>query len=307
LAWVGAIAKRAIEVKDDRKAPHSCPDCNLAGGRVWNCLGGFVETSYPLVSLFLAVMLISVTAASLRGGLVGARGMTIVGMDPSSLGLGALAVGAAAWYWGPSFGVAIMLAVMIHEFGHVAAFRVCGHRDARFRLIPLMGGVAISDQLPASQMKDFFITLLGPGISVAPMVLAYVLSDITYDRWPEVGDFLYVFAGVTAAMNFFNLLPFWPLDGGRCVRILAFRVGPKVAHGVTILMSAALAAAALQMQSLVLLMFALMGAQGIMQADTSARVQGRLTWGQWAWSMGAYLATAGAHVSGAWWLLEDFI
>jgi Zn-dependent protease len=265
------------------------------------------ERLHAYLCMGLALMLVAGTLTALRGGLVGQNRLTIVGFDASGLALGLLAILVAGYFWGPIYGCAFVLSVMIHEFGHVAAFRVAGHADARFRLIPLIGGVAISDRLPATQMKDFFISLMGPGISVAPMALSYAAFELTYDRFPQAAVFFQAFALVTASLNFFNLLPFWPLDGGRCLRILAFRFGPKAAHGLTVLMSATLAAAALSMQSMALLFFALLGAQGIMNADTIAQVQGRLTWGQWAWALGAYLFTAGAHLAGGWYMIANFL
>ena len=187
---------------------------------------------------------------TLRGGLVSNRGLTVVGMDMQGLGMGVLAFVAAAWYFGPLYGVAIVLSVMIHEFGHVAAYRIAGHDDARFRLIPLMGGVAISDRAPETQAHDFFITLMGPGICLAPMALAYALSDAIHPYSADASEFLWVFAIVTGALNFFNLLPFWPLDGGRCLRILTDTYVPGATNFVTLAMSAALAAAAVAMQSM---------------------------------------------------------
>lgn len=260
-----------------------------------------------LVSLFVAAALVGVTLHALRGGLVGRRGQTIAGMDPQALGMGVLAVVAAGWFWGPEFGAALIIAVAIHEFGHVAAYRVAGHADARFRLVPLFGGVAISNSMPATQMKDFFITLMGPGISVAPMVLAYVLSDLLYYSNESVGDFLYVLAMVMAALNFFNMLPFWPLDGGRCMRILAYRVSPGLARQVTFAMSAGLGAWALAQQSMIILAFALMGVQSAFHADRLAQVQHRLSWAQWGWALAAYLAVAGAHLIGGWAFVRGYL
>ncbi len=260
------------------------------------------------MQLFIAGLIFTaLTLYALRGGLVGRTHLTIVGFDIESLALGGLAVIFAAWFFGPLYGLALVLCVMIHEFGHVAAYRVAGHADARFRLIPLMGGVAISDSMPVSQMKDFFITLLGPGICIAPMVLAFGLSELLYDVQPLASQFLFTFASVTAAINFLNLLPFWPLDGGRCVRILAFAIHPSLAHVITIAMSAGLAAAAVYLQSLILFAFAVMGAQSVMHADTLSRIQYKMTLGQTITAALAYLFTAGAHLAGGWWLISRYI
>lgn len=241
------------------------------------------------------------------GGWIGRNGLTVVGMDAEGFAMGGLAVVAAAYFFGPLYGAALVLSVIIHEFGHVAAYRVAGHSDARFRLIPLMGGVAISNQLPASHVKDFFIALLGPGICIAPMVLGFVLADMTYYTMPEVSRFLWIFASVTAILNFFNLLPFWPLDGGRCLRIIAYNIWPGLANMLTVGMSAALVAAGVWLQSFILVIFAIMGAQSIMHADTIARIQHPMSWSQTATTAAAYLFTMAAHLAGGWEMLSFYL
>lgn len=257
--------------------------------------------------LVAGLALCGLTLYALRGGLVGERGLTVVGLDPQSLGMGILAVALAAWFLGPVYGASFVLAVMIHEFGHVAAFRVAGHSDARFRLVPLMGGYAISDQLPASQAKAFFIALMGPGISVAPMVLAFSLAQPAAAIWPQAGWFLGVFATVTGALNLLNLLPFWPLDGGRCTRILVQAFAPRLAQPVTIAMSAGFAAAALAMHSLLLFAFALLGAQSLSHAEVIGQIQRPMTKRQALIGLGAYVFTTAAHLTAGGWLIARYL
>ena len=115
-----------------------------------------------MIELSLALVLCWGTWRTLQGGFVGpGRGLQVVGIESQGLAMGALAVLAAGYFYGTQFGAALILMVVIHEFGRVAAFRVCGRSDARFRLIPLFGGVAISDRLPASDLADFFIAVMG--------------------------------------------------------------------------------------------------------------------------------------------------
>jgi Zn-dependent protease len=262
-----------------------------------------------MLPLFAATILCLTTLYALRGGLVGERGfLTIAGFDANALMLGVAAIGAAVWFFGPMYGAAIIVSVMVHEFGHVAAFRVCGHRDARFRLIPLLGGVAISNQVPASQEKDFFITLMGPGICIAPMVLAAVIVEQEY-LWlyaPDIAVFLSVFAAVTGALNFFNLLPFWPLDGGRCLSVLCNTFWPGGTRQVTIAMSGALLALAIYSQSLVLIVFALLGAQSMFRAQQIARFQRPMAPTRATLAAAAYLATLTTFGLTGWPLLAGF-
>lgn len=257
--------------------------------------------------LIIGIIFTALTLYALRGGLVGKNGFTIVGMDTEGIAMAVLSVVLAGYFFGPLYGMALILMVAIHEFGHVAAFRVAGHDDARFRLVPLMGGYAISDTLPATQKKRFFIALMGPGISIAPMILAYGLAEYAGYVHPLASQFLYTFANVCAALNFLNLLPLWPLDGGNCVRVIAYTFWPGLANILTIAMSATLAAIAVYTQHWFLLLFAMMGAQSLAHADNISRVQTRMHWKDGLLAAAAYLFTAAAHLWGGWWLLSWYI
>ena len=250
------------------------------------------------MDIAFAIALVGLTLYTLRGGLTASGTTAVSGFDTQGLMLGGLAFTAAAYLFGPMYGLALVLSVMIHEFGHVAAFRICGHDDARFRLIPLMGGVAISDRAPDTQGDDFFITLMGPAICLAPMILSFVLSDLVYPYSLTLSSFFWIFASVTAAMNFFNLLPFWPLDGGRCVRIVACAFWPGAAHFLTLIMSAALAATALSVQSMGLLFFALIGAQSLFTHRMAETVQHPMKRHHALLAAAAYFFTGAAHFFG---------
>lgn len=260
-----------------------------------------------MLPLLAAAILCLSTLYALRGGLVGnGRALTIAGFDTNAVLMGVLAVAAAAYFFGPMYGAALILSVMVHEFGHVAAYRVCGHSDARFRLIPLIGGVAISNQIPASQEKDFFITLMGPGICIAPMVLAIALTDVAWSISPEAGMFLAIFASVTGALNFFNLLPFWPLDGGRCLSVLCNTFWPGGARQVTMAMAGAAIALAIYSQSLGLTFFALMGVQSLFTAQQLTRFQRPMRPLRALLATAAYAATLATFGLTGWPLLTRF-
>ncbi len=262
-----------------------------------------------MTGVAIGLLMCAAMLFTLRGGLT-ARGhlVTLAGFDMSSLGLGVLAVIVAVYFFGPMYGAALILSVMVHEFGHVAAFRICGHSDARFRLIPLFGGVAISNQQPASQDKAFFISLMGPGICLAPMALAYALSysDFLWEEWPDAANFMWVFAISNAALNFFNLLPFYPLDGGNCLRILCHTFWPGGTRIVTIAMSAAAAAIAFYLQAWFLLIFVLMGTQNLMQSENLLHAQRRMGWRRGLLAALAYLFTTAAHFWGSLELISHY-
>jgi Zn-dependent protease len=257
-----------------------------------------------LFTFFCAMLLMTATLYALRGGLVTPGGVRVVGMDSQGVGFGAISVLIAAWYFGPLYGLALILTVMIHEYGHVAAFRITGHEDARFRLVPLVGGYAISDRAPSTEAEEFFVSLAGPALSLAPMVLAFALCEIV-DPWSRpLANFLWIFAATTAALNFLNLLPFWPLDGGRCLRAIVHAFEPRAAIAATLAMSAAFAAASVAVGSVLLLLVALVGAATIRPGRRDLPGMDPRTA---AVALGAYLATAAAHFAGGALLLAAYL
>lgn len=251
-----------------------------------------------MLALVLSLGLIAVTGLALRGGFAGA-GWNRVGFDINAAGLSAVAVAAAIWFFGWQYGLAFIIAIMVHEIGHVAAFRVCGHKDAQFRLIPLFGGVAVSRSLPASHDKDLFISLMGPAICLGPMALCFAVAQLIFPQAPAVASFLYIQGLVLGGLNLFNLLPFWPLDGGKIVRLLTHTFFPKATRAVSILMSAAAAALCVATHSYILLFFVLLGWQGLIQSEQLIEIQ-RPMRKSTAWiALAAYLCTAGALYLGA--------
>jgi Zn-dependent protease len=265
----------------------------------------------PVLELVLSLCLLVVTGLILRGGWSAPRGLKLASLDRTGLLLGVLAIAAAWFFWGLIFGIALVVAVVIHEFGHVAAFRVCGHADARFRLIPLMGGVAISNSIPASADKSLFISLMGPAICLAPMALCYALAQLLYvsattELWFLVANFLHVLALVLGALNFFNLLPLWPLDGGKITQRLVHHFAPGFTRQTSIAMAVLAAALCLATRSYFLLFFVMMSWQGLVQSETLLGIQRRMP-NRTAWiALAAYVTTTAAFFLGGQALLAGF-
>lgn len=146
---------------------------------------------------------------------------TIFPRTPVSLTLAALAAAGFAVLVGPVRAALLMIYIAVHELGHVLAARALGDRGAHFQFVPLVGGVALSDTVhPASGLNRIAILLAGPVIGAAPALVALGLWLASANPW-----YLAVAADV-AFFNLFNLLPIYPLDGGRCVVLLAGHFGP---------------------------------------------------------------------------------
>jgi Zn-dependent protease len=109
--------------------------------------------------------------------------------------------------------------VALHELGHMAAFRLMGHRKVRMIFIPLLGGVAIGGRPYDSRFEVAFVALMGAGFSallVPVLIAASTLSGAA--GHPLAAMLLAVFAGCAALFNIANLVPVWKFDGGQVLR-----------------------------------------------------------------------------------------
>ncbi|MER9326317.1 site-2 protease family protein [Mesorhizobium sp. M0152] len=110
-------------------------------------------------------------------------------------------------------------AVALHELGHMAAFRLMGHRKARMIFIPLLGGIAIGGRPYNSRFEVAFVALMGAGFSafLVPIVIAAsVLAGAEGHK--VVSALLAALAGCVALFNIANLVPVWKFDGGQVLR-----------------------------------------------------------------------------------------
>jgi Zn-dependent protease/Tfp pilus assembly protein PilF len=115
---------------------------------------------------------------------------------------------------GWQFGVQILSIVFVHELGHLLAMQCFGYRDTSMLFIPLLGGVAMGKKDNASLAQKFWVLMLGPlpGIIIGTIISLYYPASSSSE--------LHKFGLLTIGINLFNLLPIYPLDGGKIVDLL---------------------------------------------------------------------------------------
>ncbi|APR87622.1 Stage IV sporulation pro-sigma-K processing enzyme (SpoIVFB) [Minicystis rosea] len=141
----------------------------------------------------------------------------------SRLGVGPEDLHMPPAFWGIILAVGLFVAVLAHELAHsLVAIRY----GARVRSITLMmlGGVSlIEDDLPPR--KEAWMAFVGPLASFGIAAVSYALYRFV-PLPAEVDIALFSFAVTNAALAIFNMLPAFPMDGGRVVRgVLAGRLG----------------------------------------------------------------------------------
>ncbi|MFN7020163.1 MAG: site-2 protease family protein [Phycisphaerales bacterium] len=130
---------------------------------------------------------------------------------------------------------AVFACVVAHEFGHILAARSFGIRTRDVTLLPI-GGVASLEKLPERPWQELVVALAGPLVNVV-IVLALLpgmlwpggldsLMNVGRE-WRGLGrDFVTSLAVINVWLVVFNMIPAFPMDGGRVLRaVLAMFMG----------------------------------------------------------------------------------
>ncbi|MDO1511621.1 site-2 protease family protein [Maribacter confluentis] len=133
--------------------------------------------------------------------------------------------------------VVLFFCVVLHELGHALIAKYFGVQTKNILLLPI-GGVATLEKMPEKPAQEFWIALAGPAVNIIIAILlllvvpvrsyfnfdAIVMEELLYE--PTLRNFLFYLFLANAMLVVFNLIPAFPMDGGRVLRaLLSFNLG----------------------------------------------------------------------------------
>src|SRR6516162_5248628 len=127
--------------------------------------------------------------------------------------------------------VLLFLCVLLHEFGHIFTARGFGVPTPYVTLLPI-GGVAQLERIPEEPGQEFLIAIAGPLVNVAITILLVLFAGANLHAAAAASvDNMHIplvdrLAAVNLFLAVFNMIPAFPMDGGRVLRaLLATRLG----------------------------------------------------------------------------------
>ena len=142
---------------------------------------------------------------------------TAIAVDP-------LTAGSMRWVLGSAAALGLFFGVLLHEFGHSLVAMRYGYEIESITLW-LFGGVARFTEIPEDWKQEFTIAVAGPIVSILVGIVSYV-GFVALPLGDPVKFVLGYLALTNVALAVFNMLPGFPMDGGRVLRALLARNRP---------------------------------------------------------------------------------
>ena len=145
--------------------------------------------------------------------------------------------------------ISLFTCVLLHEYGHALTARRFGIGTHDITLLPI-GGVARLERMPSNPWQELLVAIAGPAVNLAIALVVGLVLFLKGEAIPRnpanlaEGGLLWHLLIMNLAMIFFNMLPAFPMDGGRVLRAAlamklpyakATRVAATIGQGMAIL------------------------------------------------------------------------
>ncbi len=126
------------------------------------------------------------------------------------------------WVAGLLTSLLLFVSVLLHELGHALMARIFGIPVRRIRLM-VFGGVAQFEHEPESAASEFWTSLGGPLVNVLLGIVLYFMQPLfSGSQWGS--EIIHYLTYINFILAVFNLIPGFPLDGGRVLRAVVWAV-----------------------------------------------------------------------------------
>ena len=193
-----------------------------------------------------------------------------------------LLAGWLSWQLGPLWGVAAVVGVFVHEFGHVLVINWAGSGPSRIRIIPFFGGVATMETPPDTELKGVLIALSGPVFGLLAALPFLGLAAWFADPAWLTGAF------VIAGFNLLNLAPAPPLDGSKALGPVLARIHPLVERAALLVVGVGAVAWTFSRGSWLIALFIGLSVFASLRAVQLRPAARPLSWGEWALGLALY-------------------
>jgi Zn-dependent protease/CBS domain-containing protein len=141
----------------------------------------------------------------------------------------------AATYWIVGFIAAVLLfvSVLLHELGHSLVARAEGIPVKSITLF-IFGGVSNIEREPQSPGKEFWMAIVGPLVSIVLGIIAFLLYLPLARSGSPLEAILSYLAIANILLGVFNLIPGFPLDGGRVLRSIIWKISGNLRQATRI-------------------------------------------------------------------------
>ena len=135
--------------------------------------------------------------------------------------------------WSVVFVLAIFACVIMHELGHALTALRFNIKTRGISILPI-GGVAQLESIPEKPKEELLVALAGPAVNILIAAILYPFIKVTnelgeLDNFTSIGpaNFFVALMTINLWLALFNLIPAFPMDGGRVLRAL---LGFKLSH-----------------------------------------------------------------------------
>ncbi len=129
----------------------------------------------------------------------------------------------------PIYGAALLIVLLIHELGHFFAMKAFNYSNPKLFVLPMLGSFDSGQKSVITQRQMSVVILSGP---VPGILIGIGLLIFNYYYMNEKVEML---GEIFMGLNFFNLLPFMPLDGGRLLEIIFIKQNHRIRVVFTII------------------------------------------------------------------------